>query len=147
MLATDMLMLPTPCRQALNFGRPPSISIAHVDCPSPSEIGENLEPVTPFVMVDDSYCFYCGPEDMAFHAVKYEFAKLFSQVSLLINSPDAMNTESVMRLDRKLRSLESASPSSLKLILQTGPSAVPRSNSSPQSHMMSLLLHKALLGE
>lgn len=81
---------------------------------------------------------------MTFHTLKYEFAKLFNEVSALLNGPLSLDVQSVLQLDRKLRSVELATPKELKV--QLDPFAM-NVNTSPQGHMLALLLHKALLGK
>ncbi|KAM0747622.1 hypothetical protein T439DRAFT_292608, partial [Meredithblackwellia eburnea MCA 4105] len=119
--------------QSLNFGRPYSMPLAAVQCPTPAR-ARAASALSPAPAHAD-----------AFHEVKYELGLLFGKVSDLLASSDLPAYEEVLRLDRQLKECEARAPSWLRLSVVGSSGLAPDPSTIPQKHMVSLLLHKALL--
>lgn len=111
--------------QSLNFGRPYSLPLHFIQCPQPA---------------------VAAPPSSAdtFHTLKFDLGLLFGKVADLLAAPDLPPYEKVLQLDQELRAREACAPPWLRL----GSGAPPHADATtvPQKHMVSLLLHKALLG-
>ena len=134
--------------QSLNFGRPATLP-EYVGCPPPFQI-----PPLALSGVPQSV----PPHPDVFHAIKYQLCPLYNKINLLHSKDDLPEIHQVMAIDDELRQLARSLPSWLQLSLDwpiAGESATRPENVGipehhlahiiPQRHMLSLLIHKALL--
>lgn len=112
--------------QSLNFGRPYSMPLHFVQCPTPDQLS-SIPPTSSDV----------------FHSLKYDLGLLFGKVADLLAPSELPAYHEILRLDGELKAREAKAPAWLRLN-SPGPSH-PDATTVPQKHMVSLLLHKALL--